>query len=380
MRLSASSIDHSSCLAHNGVLLGRHLLISVHRKSSLRVDGRLNLLGLTCQGHKLLIRHFGELEHLCISVGGDELFNDHETSTDSNDQLTVQDLGINLLCTEKIESISNLSDRHRAVSLIDVVGKHLIENITLWHLEDWLCLLVLDLSVHELNDLILILDKKFKFLNFINFGGNSLTKLIESIDQKLLILSKSLDIGVVSLDMVLQVSDLTSQELNLFVEVNLLLSQVVELKNLVVDDELSLLKSEVDPVYLVLDLLDLLFGVVDHLVAVLDLVFELPGKLLLFGFLVVLLEKLLSLVEEVGLLFSNDLHLIEVFLDLFEVGLGLGAGGVHICNEKLELAGPLTVLGLESVLHVDSLLLHVVELSGEIFDLSLVSLSLIVSI
>jgi len=180
--------------------------------------------------------------------------------------------------------------------------------------------------------------------------------------------------------MVLQVSDLTGQELDLLVEVNLLLSQVVEIKNLVVDDELSFLKSEVDPVYLVLDLLDLLLGVVDHLVAVLDLIFELPGELLLLSFLVVLLEKLLSLVEEIGLLLSNDLHLIEVFLDLFEVGLGLGAGGVHICNEKLELAGPLTVLRLESVLYVDSLLLHVVELSGEIFDLSLIPLSLVVSI
>lgn len=244
----------------------------------------------------MLIRHLCEFGHLSISICGDELFDDHKTSTDSNNQLTIQDLGINLLGSEQIESISNLSNWHWAVSLVDVVGEHLIEYVTLWHLENRFLLLVLDLSVHELDDLVLVLDEELKLLDLVDLGGDGLTKLVESIDQELLVLSESLDVSIVSFNVVSEVNDLTGEKLDLLVEVNFLLSQVVELQNLVVDDELSLLKGKIDLGDLVLDLLDLLLGVVDHLITIFDLVLELPCELLLLSLLVVFVEQLLSLV------------------------------------------------------------------------------------
>ena len=92
------------------------------------------------------------------------------------------------------------------------------------------------------------------------------------------------------------------------------------------------------------------------------------------------MQKLLPLSQEIGLLLANLLHLIEVVLYLFEVSLSLGAGSIHISNKELKLARPLSMLGLESILNIDSLLLHVVKLSLKLFDLSLVTLSLVFSI
>ena len=150
----------------------------------------------------------------------------------------------------------------------------------------------------------------------------------------------------------------------MFIEVNLLLSQVVEFKNLVVDNQLSFFKGIVDLFDLVLNLFDLLVGVGNHLVAVLDLVLELPGELLFLSLLVVLLEELLSLVEKISLLLTNLLHLVKVVFDLLEIRLSLGACSIHISDKELKLARPLVVLMLKIELDIVSLLLHVVKLSG----------------
>jgi len=195
------------------------------------------------KSNQLLISHLRYLVHLTVSISSDKLFDDHESTSDSDDQLSVQDLGVNLLGSEQIESISDLSDWNRAVGLVDVVAQHLIENITLWHVENRFLLLVTDLLVHDLNDLVLVLDQQLHLLDVVDLLGHVLRKIIESFDQQLLVLSKSLDVSFVSLDVPVQVGDLGSLELNLLVQIGPLLPDDVQLLDLVLDDSLSLLKG-----------------------------------------------------------------------------------------------------------------------------------------
>jgi hypothetical protein len=108
--------------------------------------------------------------------------------------------------------------------------------------------------------------------------------------------------------MPVQVGDLRLLELYLLVQINLLLSNHVELSDLVVDDLLSLLKGVVDLFDLVLDFFDLLLRVLDHLVSVLDLSVQVVGQLLLLSLLEVLLKKSLSLKHQLGLLLADCGH------------------------------------------------------------------------
>ena len=71
--------------------------------------------------------------------------------------------------------------------------------------------------------------------------------------------------------MSIEIHDLGGLELDLLVEVDSLLSDYVELADLVVDDTLSLLQGTVNLVDLVLDFLDLILCILNHLVAILNL-------------------------------------------------------------------------------------------------------------
>ena len=126
------------------------------------------------KGYELLVSHLRYLVHLTVRISSDELFDDHEPTSNSDDQLAVQNFGINLLSSEEIEPVADLSDRHRAVGLVDVVAQHLIKNIALWHVEHRLLLLVSDLLVHNPNDLVLILDEQLHFLDVIDLLSNVL--------------------------------------------------------------------------------------------------------------------------------------------------------------------------------------------------------------
>ena len=74
--------------------------------------------------------HLGELL-LRISVY--ELLNDHIASTNTDDKLPVQDLGIDLSRTEYVVTVSELFDGHWAVGLVNVLTYHLIEQVTSRH-------------------------------------------------------------------------------------------------------------------------------------------------------------------------------------------------------------------------------------------------------
>lgn len=89
--------------------------------------------------------------------------------------------------------------------------------------------------------------------------------------------------------MSIQISDLTLLQLNLLIKINLLLSNNVQLLDLLIDCGLSLSQSSINFLQLLLDLLDLVLSILDHLIGVLDLSLEVIGKLSLLSLLKVLL-------------------------------------------------------------------------------------------
>lgn len=89
--------------------------------------------------------------------------------------------------------------------------------------------------------------------------------------------------------MSIQISDLTLLQLNLLIKINLLLSNDVQLLDLLIDCGLSLSQSSINFLQLLLDLLDLVLSILNHLIGVLDLSLEVIGKLSLLSLLKVLL-------------------------------------------------------------------------------------------
>lgn len=134
------------------------------------------------KGCQLFIGHLGHFKKLGILICGNELFNDHETTTNSDNQFSIKNLSKDFLCTEEIESISKLFDGNKTVGLIDVMTKHLIKEITLWHIENWLLGLLSDSSFHYFNDFIFISKKKLDLLNVVNLLSYCLRELIESLN------------------------------------------------------------------------------------------------------------------------------------------------------------------------------------------------------
>lgn len=74
----------------------------------------------------LFISYSFELFDLLLCICFNELFNDHVSSSHSNDKLTVDDLSKDFTCTKHVESFSKSSDRNRAVSKIKEVSKKFI--------------------------------------------------------------------------------------------------------------------------------------------------------------------------------------------------------------------------------------------------------------
>lgn len=182
--------------------------VSIHRQSRVRINRSGHTFTLCMQSNELLVRHLVDLVHLGLSISRDEFLDDHETTTYTDDQLAVEDLCIDLLRAEQEETVSNFSNGNWTVRLVDVVAQHLIQQVTLWKLEHRSLLLITDLHVHYLDDLVLVFEESLHFLDLINLLGNTLGKIIKSLQQNLLILSESLDVRIQSLDVSVQVRDL----------------------------------------------------------------------------------------------------------------------------------------------------------------------------
>jgi hypothetical protein len=143
-----------------------------------------------------------------------------------------------------------------------------------------------------------------------------------------------------------------------------LLSNHVELLDLLADDLLSLLESIVDLLDLVLDLSDLVFGVSDHLVEVLDLLIEVVDNIFLFALFMDLSGNFLSLLQKLGLVLVVGFHTSKEVLNLFQFLLGLLIVHVDISDIQLELCLHGIINIFQLVLEFSPLLFHIDELSG----------------
>jgi hypothetical protein len=94
----------------------------------------------------------------------------------------------------------------------------------------------------------------------------------------------------------------------LLVQVSSLLSDDIQLLDLIFDDSLSLLEGTVDSSNLILDFLDLFLSIFDHLITLLDLLLEMVGELLFLSLLEVFEKELLSLLKETSLLVAYSCH------------------------------------------------------------------------
>lgn len=118
-------------VSHNDLCVRRSRLsaigrLTVLREHGIRIDRCRHTLTLRMQCNQLLIRHLIDLVHLCLSIRRNELFYNHEATTDTDHKFAVQDLCVDFLGTEQVETVSNLPDWNRAVGLIDVMAKHLV--------------------------------------------------------------------------------------------------------------------------------------------------------------------------------------------------------------------------------------------------------------
>jgi hypothetical protein len=94
----------------------------------------------------------------------------------------------------------------------------------------------------------------------------------------------------------------------LLVQVGSLLSDDIQLLDLILDDSLTLLEGTVNSSNLVLDFFDLFLSVFDHLITFLDLLLEMVGKLLFLSLLEVFEKELLSLLKKTSLLVAYSCH------------------------------------------------------------------------
>jgi len=83
--------------------------------------------------------------------------------------------------------------------------------------------------------------------------------------------------------------------LDLFVKVDLLLSDDIQILDLIANDSLSIRKGGVDLADLLLDFFDLHFGFFKHIVAILNLTVQIVGQILSLSLLKILQEQLLLL-------------------------------------------------------------------------------------
>jgi len=135
------------------------------------------------------------------------------------------------------------------------VTQHLVEDVSFRRVKGRArALSVPNFFVDHVDDSIFVRQQSFHFFNLINFLGDAKTEVVESLDQLLLVSGQPLNILFEASDMPVEILDLLYLKLDLLVEIYLLLSDHVELLDLVVDDLLACFKRAVDLRNLDLDL------------------------------------------------------------------------------------------------------------------------------
>ena len=80
-------------------------------------------------------------------------------------------------------------------------------------------------------------------LTFCNFLSEEFCKLVKSLYEVVLVNSQSFDVLLISINVSIQIINLTIVEFNLLISIDLLLSNDVKLSNLIINNFLSLIQS-----------------------------------------------------------------------------------------------------------------------------------------
>jgi hypothetical protein len=87
----------------------------------------------------LSLKQFASID-LLICIGGNEFLNDHVAAANSDNQLSIHDLGENLPRTEQIVPVPKALDGNLALHHVEISGKLLINSVSFeWIVDSLAC-------------------------------------------------------------------------------------------------------------------------------------------------------------------------------------------------------------------------------------------------
>ena len=141
------------------------------------------------------------LSHLLLCIGADELFNDHEATTNTDYEPAIEHLGKDLPRAEHVEPVSKALNRYWAPCLIDVVSEQLVQHVTLLSCEELCRLLLLTFShdfLVEVVDLLIAAVKLGLDLGQVVLSRlHQLVKLVDILDENVLFVLQEADLLLV---------------------------------------------------------------------------------------------------------------------------------------------------------------------------------------
>lgn len=280
--------------------------------------------------------HLGEFDQLLIRIGVNELLNHHVTSTDTYNELTVHDLGVDLLGSKHVETASKTSDGYLTVGPLDVFSKELIDSVSLdGSVASYLGLLDNGNLSSKLVDLLLLHGEQgLKFLDLLlstgDLGLHHVGSLIEVVEFGQLLLVEDVeaaDLLAVSLKRLGDFKGLLAERLKLFISELEAVERLLDLSALLIEGgnkSIADLGQLRDLLIILLDVSGniVLFSLHEILFSERNLVDKDRGDLLFGGFPSVLVDKtLVNLVFDLHELKEESLILlIEELAKFFNFG------------------------------------------------------------
>lgn len=257
------------------------------------------------------------LGQLLLRIGVYELLDDHVATTDTDDELAIENLRVDLPGTEYVVAIAKFLDRDWTVCLVDVLTNHLVKQVTLGHGFRWGRLWLLSRIQHSSEALFKLLDyaflvaqEPFHLRDLLVALGNQCLQLRYAVLKYFLFFLELGALLLVSVDCPPQVLDLVVQLLELPAKVLLLLCQAIELRQLRCDPVGTVLKCVINRPQLTLYVTLVCLGLGYQGVKILHLRLVAREQVLLGDSLHVLSNEVFTLPVQVGLLSGFHLNIV----------------------------------------------------------------------
>lgn len=255
-----------------------------------------------------------DLGQLLLRIGVYELFYDHVATTDTDDKLAIENLGVDLPGTENVVTIAKFLDRDWTVCLVDVLTNHLVKQVALGHGFGWGRLWLLSSIQHRsealfklLDDAFLVAQEAFHLRDLLVTLGNQCLQLRYAVLKYFLFFLELGALLLVSVDCPPQVLDLIVQLLELPAKVLLLFCQAIELCQLRCDPVGTVLKCVINRPQLTFYVPLICLGLGNQGLKILYLRLVAREQVLLGDSLHVLSDEVFTLPMQVGLLSGFNL-------------------------------------------------------------------------